>query len=68
MDTEFILRCVKAVQEAIDTHQADIESLDREIGDGDHLINITRGCAVVAAMEETLRPLPPDEVFMRIGK
>ena len=68
MDTEFILRCVKAVQEAIDTHQADIESLDREIGDGDHLINITRGCAVVAAMEETLRPLPPDEVFIRIGK
>ncbi len=68
MKTDFVLQCILALQQAIETHQADIESLDREIGDGDHLINIRRGCAVVVAMMEDLRPLPPHEAFTRIGK
>ncbi len=68
MKTEFVVQCILALQDAIETHQADIESLDREIGDGDHLINIRRGCAVIVAMIDDLRPLPPHEAFTRIGK
>jgi dihydroxyacetone kinase-like protein len=45
-----------------------IESLDRAIGDGDHLINITRGCETLIALSPELEPLVPAIAFERIGK
>jgi dihydroxyacetone kinase-like protein len=67
MDTQTILNSVLAVNDAILANESTIESLDREIGDGDHFINIRRGCAVLVAMSEELAPLPPSEVFQRMG-
>jgi dihydroxyacetone kinase-like protein len=67
MDTQTILSSVQAVNDAILANESTIESLDREIGDGDHFINIRRGCAVLVAMSEELAPLPPSEVFQRMG-
>jgi dihydroxyacetone kinase-like protein len=55
------------VNDAILANESTIESLDREIGDGDHFINIKRGCSVLTAMREELAPLPPSEVFQRVG-
>lgn len=67
MNTEFILKAAEAVNAAILAHEAEIESLDREIGDGDHFINMKRGGAVVAALRDELAALPPDAVLQKIG-
>lgn len=67
MKTEFILNAAKAINESILAHESEIESLDREIGDGDHYINITRGSAVIVSMHDELAGLAPDLVLNRIG-
>lgn len=67
MDTAFILEAAQAVNQAILSHEADIESLDREIGDGDHFINIKRGCATILEMQGELATLPPDAALQKIG-
>jgi phosphoenolpyruvate---glycerone phosphotransferase subunit DhaL len=67
MDTQIILDSIQAVNDSILANESMIESLDREIGDGDHFINVRRGCAVLVGMREELAPLPPSEAFQRIG-
>ena len=67
MKTEFILQAAQAVNDAIKAHEAEIESLDRAIGDGDHYVNICRGITTVLGMREELVPLAPDEALKRIG-
>ena len=67
MRTEFILQAAQAVNKAILAHESEIESLDREIGDGDHFINIRRGCATIVGMQDELADLTPDIVLQKIG-
>lgn len=67
METAFILRAAEAVQQAILTHEPEIESLDREIGDGDHFVNMKRGCATIVGMRDELASLAPDAVLQKIG-
>lgn len=67
MKTEFILQAAQAIHEAILAHEAEIESLDREIGDGDHFINMKRGCATVVGMRDELSALSPDAALQKIG-
>ena len=67
MDTAFILEAARHVNQAILAHEPEIESLDREIGDGDHFINMKRGCATIVAMADELAALPPDAALQKIG-
>lgn len=67
MKTEFILQAAQAVNDAILAHEPEIESLDREIGDGDHFINMKRGCATIVGMRDELAALPPDAALQKIG-
>src|SRR5688572_15269263 len=67
MKTEFILQAVEAVHAAIISHESEIESLDRDIGDGDHYINIKRGSSAITAIHDELAGLAPDAVLNRIG-
>lgn len=67
MNTAFLLEAAAAVNAAVLAHEADIESLDREIGDGDHFVNIKRGCATILAMRDELAPLAADAVLQKIG-
>ena len=67
MRTEFILRAAETVNAAILSHEAEIESLDREIGDGDHFINMKRGCAAIVALSGELAGLTPDAALQKIG-
>jgi len=67
MRTDFILQAALAVNSAILANEAEIESLDREIGDGDHFINIKRGCATIVAMHDELAGLAPDAALQKIG-
>jgi hypothetical protein len=52
MNTTLIIECIQVVQQAILSNEDQIESLDRAIGDGDHFINVRRGCEVVMAMSD----------------
>lgn len=67
MNTEFILLAAEAVHRAILSSESELESLDREIGDGDHFINMKRGCSSILAMHNELAALPADSVLHRIG-
>jgi len=67
MNTAFILEAAEAINQAIINSEAEIESLDREIGDGDHFINMKRGCATIVNMREELAPLSTDATLNKIG-
>jgi phosphoenolpyruvate---glycerone phosphotransferase subunit DhaL len=67
MNTQDILTAVEAVHAAILANEQQIESLDRAIGDGDHFINVRRGCEAIAALKADLEPLAPAQAFHRIG-
>jgi len=67
MNTRDIIAAVQAVHDALLANELQIESLDRAIGDGDHFINVRRGCEAIAAMRGELAPLVPAQAFHRIG-
>ena len=67
MNTQDIVTAVEAVHAAILANEQQIESLDRAIGDGDHFINVRRGCEAIAALKGDLAPLSPAHAFHRIG-
>jgi dihydroxyacetone kinase-like protein len=67
MKTEFLLKAVDAVYHELLTHESEIESLDRALGDGDHFINVKRGITAIVAMHEELAPLEADVALQRIG-
>jgi dihydroxyacetone kinase-like protein len=52
LDTDWAIAWVRRTAETIDEHRAELVTLDREIGDGDHGENLDRGFrAVVAALD-----------------
>ncbi len=67
MQTSFILSASLAIHAAIVANEANIEPLDRAIGDGDHYSNIKRGTEIIAGMYNELLPLPVDEALQKIG-
>jgi dihydroxyacetone kinase-like protein len=67
MKTDFIINAAKAVQQTIIANEHTLESLDREIGDGDHYINMKRGTTAIAGMHIELAPLSPAEALNKIG-
>jgi dihydroxyacetone kinase-like protein len=67
LNTPMIVDALAAVQRAIVANESQIESLDRAIGDGDHFINVRRGCEVLVAMAPELRAMPPALALNKIG-
>lgn len=67
MNTSLILASLAAVQRAIIANEEHIEALDRAIGDGDHFINVKRGCDVLVAMAPDLQGLAPALALHKIG-
>jgi phosphoenolpyruvate---glycerone phosphotransferase subunit DhaL len=67
MHTAFIISAIKAIHRAILDNEAQIESLDRAIGDGDHYINMKRGCEALVAISNDLQHLTPDAALQKIG-
>src|SRR6476619_943304 len=62
-----ILDALASVQRSILANEAQIESLDRAIGDGDHFINVRRGCEVLAQLSPDLKGMPPGLALHKIG-
>ncbi len=67
MNSALIVDCLRAVHAAIVSNEADIESLDRAIGDGDHYLNVRRGCEVLVAMQADLSTESVSGAFTAIG-
>lgn len=67
MNTAFILNAAIAVRDTILNHEAELESLDREIGDGDHYINMKRGAGTIVDMQPELAALTVDAALNKIG-
>jgi dihydroxyacetone kinase-like protein len=67
MNTQTIIAAVEAVHSALLANEQHIESLDRAIGDGDHFINVRRGCEAIAGMKGELAPLSPAAAFQKMG-
>jgi phosphoenolpyruvate---glycerone phosphotransferase subunit DhaL len=67
MNSDLIVSCLRAVHASIVANEADIESLDRAIGDGDHYLNVLRGCEVLVAMQEELAAQSVSGAFTAIG-
>jgi dihydroxyacetone kinase-like protein len=67
MKTEFIIEAANAIAQTILANESTLESLDREIGDGDHYINMKRGATTVVEMQTDLATLNPDEALNKIG-
>jgi dihydroxyacetone kinase-like protein len=62
-----IVASIGAVHAAILANESSIESLDRAIGDGDHYLNVRRGCEVLLAMRADLGTKPPAAALNAIG-
>lgn len=67
MRTSFIITAARAIHTAIVVNEAQIESLDRAIGDGDHYANLRRATEVIAGMGKELENLPVEEALQKIG-
>jgi len=67
MKTEFIIEATKAIAQTILANESTLESLDREIGDGDHYINMKRGATTVVDMQADLTSLTPSDALNKIG-
>ena len=67
MDTTLILTGALAIRDAIIANESSIESLDREIGDGDHYINMKRGSENIANMVDELKSLSDADALQKIG-
>ena len=55
------------IKKTIDNNKDEIEKLDQEIGDGDHIFNIQRGIKESLNLQDELSSHTPDEVFKKIG-
>ncbi len=58
---------VKAVAAVVDRHADELTSLDQAIGDGDHGINMKRGCDAVLADVANLSAKPWPEFLKGVG-
>ncbi len=67
MNHSTIVASIGAVHAAILANESSIESLDRAIGDGDHYLNVRRGCDVLLAMRADLDAKLPGAAFTAIG-
>ena len=47
MSVNFLIHRAKEIQAVIDDNASEIEKLDQEIGDGDHIFNVQRGIKLV---------------------
>ena len=67
MSINFLISQAKLIQEVIDAHAPEIEKLDQEIVDGDHIFNVQRGIKLVIELEPTIKELPISKALNQIA-
>lgn len=63
MNSEMIIKTIKAISQTIDQHAEELTELDRKIGDGDHGINLKRGFDAIKENLDNLKDKTPKEIF-----
>ena len=58
MSVNFLISQAKNIQIVIDENAPEIEALDQNIGDGDHIFNVQRGLKLVVELENDIKNLP----------
>ena len=66
-NSETIFLCLKNIKKSIDNNKNEIEKLDQEIGDGDHIFNIKLGINESLNLQDELSSHTPNDVFKKIG-
>ena len=67
MSVDFLIQRAKEIQVVIDDNAPEIEKLDQEIGDGDHIFNVQRGIRLVIELEPTIKDLPMSKALNQIA-
>lgn len=62
-----ILEIIEKIAEEIKKNQEYLTDLDREIGDGDHGVNLARGFTEIQTQLGNYQNLPLSEVFQKMG-
>ena len=67
MSVDFLIKRAKEIQVVIDSNASEIEKLDQEIGDGDHIFNVQRGIKLVIELEPTIKYLSMSKALNQIA-
>ena len=67
MSVDFLIERTKEIQVVIDNNAPEIEKLDQEIGDGDHIFNIQRGIRLVIELEPIIKDLSMSKALNQIA-
>ena len=67
MSANFLIQKAKEIQIVIDANAPEIEKLDQEIGDGDHIFNVQRGIKLVIELEPTIKDLTVSKALSQIA-
>ena len=67
MSVNFLISQAKIIQKVIDANASEIEKLDQNIGDGDHIFNVQRGLKLVVELESTIKDLPLSKALNMIA-
>tara|TARA_Y100001970_G_C14195087_1_gene837561 strand:- start:1456 stop:2079 length:624 start_codon:yes stop_codon:yes gene_type:complete len=62
-----IFNSIINIQNIIEQHKDEIEKLDQEIGDGDHIFNILRGLEELVKLKNELFDKSVDHIFKQLG-
>jgi len=67
MNGQQIFYSIHNIKTIISNHKEEIEKLDQEIGDGDHIFNILRGLDEILNLKNDLLDKPVDHIFKQLG-
>ena len=67
MSSDLLIQKAKEIQIVIDANAPEIEKLDQEIGDGDHIFNVQRGIKLVIELEPTIKDLLVSKALNQIA-
>ena len=67
LGTDFLIKNAKEIQVVIDNNAPEIEKLDQEIGDGDHIFNVQRGIKLVIELEPIIKHLSMSKALNQIS-
>lgn len=67
MNGNQIFNSINNINNIINNHKEEIEKLDQEIGDGDHIFNILRGLDEILILKNDLLDKPVDHIFKHLG-
>ena len=59
--------CLENIKNSIELYKDEIEKLDQDIGDGDHIFNIQRGLKESLNLKDELKDKQLNEIFKKIG-